>query len=246
MKPASPATQPAGNAKAGVSKTTETARPASPAGVDVEAALDVLQGVAGPTEKAVLAALARQLELKADAPLKSARSVAEDLMKRQRQFDRDIGAARRRRGDARRGLRSALLMRWPELTNALHPKTTLILRDEGDAVVKLIEAAPQFKEMERAEADVDRIDTEKMNLDRKWAKAQRFIRVAENVALASNLSSVATPEVVAKYKAIVAAEAGTLGSAAPKREDAREEAVAPRSAEEKRVETVGCDPLIRQ
>jgi hypothetical protein len=215
------------------------------AGMDVEAPLDDLQAASGPTENAVLATLAKQLDLKADAPVKSARGVLDEILKQQRKLDRDMGAARRRRGDARRGVRSALLMRWPELSNALNPKAAEILHDEADAVVKVIESAPQFKEMEKADADVDRIDTDKMNLDRKWAKTQRFIRVAENVALASNLADVATPEVVAKYKAIVKAEAGTLGSAAPARDAARDEAVGPRDAATKRVESSGCEPLIR-
>jgi hypothetical protein len=178
--------------------------------------------------------------------VKSARALSEDVMKRQRQLDREIGTARKRRGDARRAIRSALLARWPELSNALHAKAATILRDEADAIVKLIGSAPQFKDLEKAEADVERIDGEKMNLDRKWVKAQRFIRQAENVALASNLAAVAQPEVMAKYKAIVAAEAGTLGAPAPvARDDAREDAVEPTGTARKRIETVGCEPPVR-
>jgi hypothetical protein len=217
-------------------------------GLDVESALDVLQGAAGPTDKAVLASLARQLDLKADAPLKSARALSEEILKKQRQLDRDIGAARRRRGDVRRQVRSALLMRWPELNNPLNPRAATVLHDDADAIVKAIESAPQFKEMEKADAEVNRIDTDKMNLDRKWAKVQRFVRVAENVALASNLADVAQPEVVAKYKTLIAAEAGTLGTPALARNIAGDNAVAPRSevADKHIVETVGCDPLIRR
>src|SRR5204863_6305673 len=124
MQPAAAATQP-GAGTAG-SRLAPSLTSLSPTGIDVEAPLDALRGAAGPTEKAVLASLAKQLELKADAPVKSARALSEEIMKQQRQRDRDIGGARRRRSDSRRALRSALLMRWPELSNILHPRSAAI------------------------------------------------------------------------------------------------------------------------
>ena len=121
------------------------------------------------------------------------------------------------------------------------------MHDDADAIVEAIESAPQFKEMEKAEADVDRIDTEKMNLDRKWAKIQRFIRVAENVALASNLRR--------RRAAGGGGEVQGTGGRGSRNAGTRQHRSARRAARTQPrrevlrtsgVESVGCDPLVRQ
>jgi hypothetical protein len=65
--------------------------------------------------------------------------------------------------------------------------------------------------MDKAGERADSLSKKALDLDRRWAKCQRFLRVAEDVALSANLPKVAPPEVVERYKEMVAAEAGTLG-----------------------------------
>ena len=123
------------------------------------------------------------------------------------------GGRRSQPGDAlvpaeREPIASALRAKWPELNSRWHPRLAKILSDEADDIVRTIETHPGYRNMERAGERANALSKKALDLDRRWAKCQRFLRVAEDVALSANLPKVAPPEVVERYKEMVAAEGG--------------------------------------
>ena len=69
---------------------------------------------------------------------------------------------------------------------------------------------PRFKEFEKQDEEIDKAETQSLDLRRPWVKTQRFIRTAETVALAANLPKVAAPEIVKRYLQIVQLEGMAL------------------------------------
>ena len=59
--------------------------------------------------------------------------------------------------------------------------------------------------------ELKQLSTRDGTLDVRWSKCQRLLRTLERVALVHNLDQVADEDTLARYKALVAAEEGTLG-----------------------------------
>jgi hypothetical protein len=171
---------------------------------------------ATPDRRAVLEGLSKALDLKGDDRAAAARALAETIEKQRKALDAPGGGGRggrnKERNDLRNQIKARVLARWPEMVNAFHPATQNALNAEADQVVKLIESDPAYKRWnELSERDGSRED-KSFDLERKWVKCQRFLYVAETVALEANLGQFANPAVQERFKAIRAAENGTVGT----------------------------------
>ena len=178
--------------------------------MSVDTPYATLAATADPARRAVLDGLSDQLKLAGPERARAARDLANQL-----QRDRDSSDAQRRTAQkAAAGLRdriaAAVRSRWPELAVAYHPKQAQIVRVEGDAVVKFIESHKDFTEYEAQRELADTFESRSIELERKWVKTQRFLRTAEEVALAANLPSVASPELNQRYNALLASEYGYI------------------------------------
>jgi hypothetical protein len=87
------------------------------------------------------------------------------------------------------------------------------LRHEGPQIVAAIEGHTSYSDLTRLHDDIAAHASRALDLERRWAMCERFLRVAENVALAANLARVATREIQERYRALVASEAETLCAA---------------------------------
>jgi hypothetical protein len=110
-------------------------------------------------------------------------------------------------------IRARLLGRWAELWRPFHPLAVAALAKEPDEIVQLIEGAPGYKKWDELVQKVEEQQEKSFELERKWVKCQRFLYVAETVALEANLPKFGGKLVQAKYEALRAAENGTLGNA---------------------------------
>jgi len=191
------------------SKTTSRSTPGllSPA-----APYPRLLKLATPAQCAVLDGLSQQLSLAGDDRAKAARETADAIDRERRAIDRDRNRVNREAGQLRNAVRYQVRARWPELSNAYHPKVESILHDQGDAVVRMIESDPDFKRMQELEHQVKDMDDQSSGLEKKWAKCQRFLQTLDTVALAANLEKVAPANVVRKYHEVLEEEADTLTS----------------------------------
>jgi hypothetical protein len=188
--------------------------------VTASARFDELLKLASPERRAVLEALSKQLELKGDDRAAAAKTLADSLDKQRRGPDTRPagprgggpgGGPRAEREQLRNQIRSKVLARWPEISNPYHPAAVAAISKESDEIVKLIEGHPAFARWDKLVARDGEQQDRSFDLERRWVKCQRFLYVAETVALEANLEKFAPKPVQAKYKALRAAEGGALG-----------------------------------
>ena len=117
------------------------------------------------------------------------------------------------RGNLARDIRSRVLRRWPEFSNAWHPRVAELMQKEGPDIQQAIESDSAYPRWEILRREADDFEEKAMGLERKWVKCKRFTRMLRTVALAANLEKVASPEVVERYRQLLADEAGTIGRA---------------------------------
>ncbi len=106
-----------------------------------------------------------------------------------------------------------MISRWPEMSSPYHPLALAALANEPGEIIKVIESSPGFKKWDELVQKADEQSEKSFDLERKWVKCQRFLYVAETVALEANLPSFGGKLVQAKYEALRAAENGTVGNA---------------------------------
>jgi hypothetical protein len=177
---------------------------------------DELLKKATPERRAVLEGLSKALDLKGDDRAADARKLADTINKQRGALDAPGGGGRagrsKEKSDLRNQIRAKVLARWPEMNNAFHPLTQNALVNESAEIVKLIESQPGYKRWNELNEKDDSRGDKSFDLERKWVKTQRFLYVAETVALEANLPLFASKAVVAKFEAIRAAENATLGA----------------------------------
>ncbi|MBX3414005.1 MAG: caspase family protein [Pirellulales bacterium] len=172
-----------------------------------------LLAVASPADRAVLEGLSTQLQIEGENRAAAVRDLAEKIGKQRKEISGSKGKLTGSlRGEARK-IRATLLERWPELANRWNPAVQLLLEQEPGTLVAAIEGHAHYSEFARLQGEVDRLSQQHLDLERQWVKCQRFLRVAENVALANNLPLVGTPEQVARFERLMLAEGASLTTA---------------------------------
>ena len=169
-----------------------------------------LLAAAGPCEKAVLEGLSAQLKITDSMRTAAARHKAGELAERRTDLGQEAERLREGYKEACRSIAKALKARWPELQNPWHPRVARIITTEHDALLSVITGHPKFSKIERYGRRLNALENQRLSLERQWAKCQRLIRTAENVALAENLPKVAPPQIVERYRALAAAEHASL------------------------------------
>ncbi|KLU05491.1 putative transmembrane region and signal peptide protein [Rhodopirellula islandica] len=159
--------------------------------------------LATPSQRAMLEGLSDQLNLSGDERINEAWKTT--------QSDRDRNSNRRRRRSSpedglRRQITRDLERKWPELANVLNPVAIELLTSRQDEFVEVVENHPDYPRF-RELTDARESDEAKTKV-----KYERFVRIADNVALGENLRRLGDERLVAQYEAIVAGEAGTLKS----------------------------------
>jgi hypothetical protein len=166
--------------------------------------------LATPAQRAVLEGLSEQLSLAGDDRAKAARETGDAIDRQRKAIDRDRNRVNREAGQLRNAVRYRVRARWPELSNAYHPRVESILHDEAGAVVRMIESDADFKKMQELQRQVRDMDDQSSGLERKWVKCQRFLQTLDTLALAANLEKVAAGNVVRKYQDLLDEEADVL------------------------------------
>lgn len=197
----------------------------------VDSPYSQLAAAASSVDRAVLDGLSTHLKVEGESRSSAVREVAEKIGKERKEINGRKGKLTgSMRGEAKK-IRAGLLERWPELANRWNPAVQQLLDNEPGEIVAAIEGHPRYSEYARLKEEADRLSEEYLNLERQWVKCQRFLRVAENVALANNLPLLGTPEQIARFERLVAAEGTWLGMpAATNTESAASEAPATEAA----------------
>jgi hypothetical protein len=181
--------------------------------VSVEDMLARIEGIASPSDRAVIDGLSHQLELGTQYRYGAAKELADSLRAQHQANEQKRKSLQTRFDESRRAIRDTLELRWPELNNRWDPEVDKLLKTEADAIVKAIKSDSRYRRFSRQYDQLNELADRDDALETRWAKSQRLMYAIERVALAHNLPQVADEQAVARYKALVALEQGTLGSA---------------------------------
>lgn len=171
---------------------------------------DQLLAAASPIDRAVLEGLSDRLQLDGPHRAQQARGISTGIDERRQSLTQKRQRLQQAHNQIRKALQFRVKGRWPELGNLLNPSVARLLTEQGDAIVKYLEASPKFSEFESQNDQIAAIDKESDEAERKWVKAQRFLRQCESVALEANLSKVATGPALQKQVELLTAEGGTF------------------------------------
>lgn len=179
--------------------------------VTADAPYQHLIAVATPVDRAVLDGLSEQLGLAAPQRGRQARELAEHVQSE----IKELKARAKKLGGEYDGRRRQILdeckVLWPELSNRWNPKAFELLQREGAELVTTVEKLPEYSPFLQLHEELETLAMRKLDLERKWAKCQRLLRVIDNITLAANVRVVATPEAQARYQRLVEAEGQALG-----------------------------------
>ncbi|MBI2825320.1 MAG: hypothetical protein HYX69_11600 [Planctomycetia bacterium] len=178
--------------------------------VTADAPFDTLQSLATPIDRAVLVGLSQSLDLSGTERTAAARSLAVQLEKERGATTQERKKLERDFQRARSAIAETLKLRWPELDNPWHPRVAEEVRKEGSQIVAAIEGHGRYKEFSQLHDRIAERANHALDLERRWVKCQRFVHVAETVALAANLAKVAGQEIQDRYQALLESESGTL------------------------------------
>ena len=107
-------------------------------------------------------------------------------------------------------LETHLKRRWPELANLANPEVIRLLASESDEFLREAKQHARYGEFTTLLEEKKRIRSERLDLERRWAKCERFTRLLEEVALAANLPRVAGPDMERRYQQLRILEASRL------------------------------------
>ena len=167
----------------------------------------LLMKYASPSQQVILEGLSEQIELTGDDRVAAARqSLARSRSATQNRYrsHREWSKTKRRKEQLQRLIVSDLKRRWPELSNLVNPVSVELLTTRSNEFVEAIEGHPQYEQYRKL------ANESRPNFRKVRVKYERFLRIADNVALAENLRRIAADNVLADFEAIVSAEAGRL------------------------------------
>ncbi len=167
----------------------------------MEGSIESLIQNADASSKRIVTELCRQLQIPTTDNVSQ-------LMDRYAEQQRTQGGAfrgpgRRRSSSGRRELLAAIETQWPELADADEwSKSELLTNDDAEKLLKSIQELPEYatyeERLKQREQQSKAADTAEL----RTVRYRRLIDTLENIVLARNLSSTATPAVVLKYEAM--------------------------------------------
>lgn len=161
-------------------------------------------------DRAVLEGLSSALGLSQEQRAKEAGELAKKLMKDKDEVNKQQGKIRNEYNAIRGRIAGTIKNRWPEMDSPWHPRVRQAIDQEGDQIVSMIESHGEFKRFEELANKLNEMSQQSLDLDKQWAKTQRFVRVAENVALRANLAVLASEDVQRRYDALCESERGLM------------------------------------
>jgi hypothetical protein len=174
---------------------------------------------ANPSQRAILDGLSEQLELAGENRFATARSRSRQSTGRGgrpnpgRSGRPSTGRGRRPQsptGQLKMRIAADTKRKWPELANVLSPVAIELVTKRSDEFVAAIEKHPKYKEYRRLQQQAISKGSTTLSPDRQKVKYERWVRIAENIILAENLSRTANSDLQERFRQLVAAERSTL------------------------------------
>ena len=124
-----------------------------------------------------------------------------------------FGQRRPRGFSVRRKIQAAVIQKWPELEDPQNWTKADILQPENQPEFLLqLEQLDGYAEFLKSNEERTKSRAESLQAELKQVKFRRLVQQLENVILARNISLIASPEVLERYRKVVSAEEGLLGN----------------------------------
>jgi hypothetical protein len=160
----------------------------------------------------IVSKLAKTLGFKLEDDVSAVRSAYED---QQRDGSRRGRGGRGGRGSGRRDLLKDIAEKWPELGDERHWQDSSLLKaDNQKDLLAQIKELPSWKAYDDRLKMIAKAREEAQRRELRSAKVRRLILELETINLAANLPRVAKPEIVERYRQIIALEATSLAPSA--------------------------------
>ncbi|MCG8586933.1 MAG: hypothetical protein MI757_19690, partial [Pirellulales bacterium] len=166
---------------------------------------------ATPAQRKVIEQLSAEFKLSGSNRGKDAKKLADKLSAEKKNAEKEHKTKSGEYKKLAKDIRTAIVVKWPELTNTFNPRAIDLLANHGDEVRKAIEAHPKFKQFWKLQEEAAAAAARKLDADRRWAKSQRLLRTLENLALVANLPKVATPDQQKRFEQLRQDESGAFG-----------------------------------
>lgn len=169
---------------------------------------------ASPVELAVLDGLSARLGLDGIDRVQQARDAAKKLEEERKKIQGERDAGKRQFDDARKKIRNTLKNRWPDLENTSSPGALELFTCRSEEFVKAIDEHVAFDDMMEGRKKRNANEAKRLEIDKKWAHHQRFLRAVETLVLAINLPKVADETIQQQYADLLAREQASFGEEA--------------------------------
>lgn len=117
----------------------------------------------------------------------------------------------RRRGMGRRGLLREVSEKWPELGDARHwTESQLLKPDNQEHLLAELKQLPGWKNYEERQKQMEALSEQAEQHELRLVTFRRLINALETIVLEKNLPLLATPEVLQRYRQILALEESSL------------------------------------
>ncbi len=120
---------------------------------------------------------------------------------------------RRRPGSGRRELLQEITDKWPELGDAKHWEESPLLKpDNQEQLLAELKQLPAWKSYDQRRQQNAESEEQSERHELREVQFRRLINTLETIVLEKHLPTVATPEVVERYRQLIRLEESTLGS----------------------------------
>lgn len=169
--------------------------------------------VASSTDALILEALSEQLELTRDDRGAEVKELAKRIQAERSKLAKQADKKEDTRDKLRKQIAKRLKTRWPELTNTLSKTATELLTKKANEFTQAVKTDSAYSRYASLGAEANLLDDKRLDLERKWAKCQRVVRLLENVALTHNLPLLADSGVVQRYAELLDLEQSKMSTA---------------------------------
>lgn len=157
----------------------------------IHSPIETLLAGADPCERAVIEGLSKRFELQSTDRGKEVKDAIQAKKEEKKKLDGEVRKLVQQVNGKRRDIKDALRKQWPEITTPWHPKVTTLLTQESDTLHSKIVEHEAYKDLRKADEELDTVRTEQEKLELEIVKLERLKYWLERRAQIVNLPVVA-------------------------------------------------------
>lgn len=178
--------------------------------VRAEGSLPDLIAHADAVDRAIVLGLVEKLELDPTGDVSQVAGAVQRTARDAQRLRRDAGRATSQYNRARDRVKSEVRREWPELASEVTPMLAALMAERAAEFEGKVTNMPGYQNMERLGKERDLKNGLSLKARKTEALALRLQHVVKRIVLSANLPHVASPQVVDRYRELLALESGSL------------------------------------